>query len=505
MVQQPIKEQLNWKSNSSVPLNLDSKQFFETLHLPRYLEPMEDIRKELSFESQTFGNDESNEIKGKNYFRSIIVPPFAMSFSLFFGLLNLFSFSALLTSTTTKRKKTAKLLSHAILGSIFIAYPLISSSEAVKSEAFQHFGKQVNPAVKVLSAWVIDAQPLMYPIGNWLSSVAGQEAIENKLLSLVSHDVSEQTLSTSIGEKRNSESPSTSNQLSHLDKTESAQLAPASKPVSKNKHLGMALKGNYHQLSYGKDNLPSHSLELLQAVTENGKDSVLVDVSPVGDPANEDWVIYDSKVMKDDVCVLGRKTSDSLYHIKSSAWRTARHGSCANKSKGERLPTLGQMMRAINRTPSSLPVIVQLHEDLTGEVYCGRYIALSKTIEKTLPRKEIIWATPSRSVLGCFSEFNSQTAYTMPKYSSDSVILDAKTHTKANRSEWKRLKLLEKGLEHKLSAVSANLISGLVEEAPFISGTLMDKRLLNSNNKKELDSLQKWVLLLDENGQISSN
>jgi len=513
IVQNPIKEKLEWTKSSPVPLTLDHNAFFEQLHAPRYLAPIAEIKNELDREGQTYGDGQANEEKGKAYYRSIIVPPFAMAFSLFFGLLNLFSFSATLASMLTKKKILGKLTAWAVVGAIFVAYPLVSSSSAVKSEAFAYFStemeKQTSSVVPNLAAWVIDAQPIMYPVGNTLAGLAGQESIEAWLIEHVGpHGGAQQDFigardSDPLSETDNAggDNSDTSTSPDGEDDTSSVPVKATSDNASQS---GEQNNVEFYSLLHGSDTADSHSLALLEEQVSLGR-SVLVDVSPIGNPENEDWVIYDSKMLKGDVCIVGKRTKDTLYHLRPASWRAARHGMCEKDKNNARMPSLGAMMRAIDKAPGNHPVIIELNETVTGEVYCNRYQALADNIKGTVTSKPIKWATSSRSVLGCLIDEKASGAdvyFHMPKHSSRTQALKAAAHDRANLSEWKRLKALEHGAEPTMSSIPLSTLDALFVEAPHLSGIIADAPLLDVDVKGHLDAHGKSALSINEKGVI---
>lgn len=515
MVQNPIKDKLEWTKASPVPLTLDHNAFFEQLHAPRYLAPISEIKDELDREGQTYGDGQANEEKGKAYYRSIIVPPFAMAFSLFFGLLNLFSFSATLASMLTKKKILGKLAAWATVGAIFVAYPLVSSSSAVKSEAFAYFStemeKQTSPVVPHLAAWVIDAQPIMYPVGNTLAGLAGQESIEAWLIDKVGpHGGTQQDFvgTRSDSERLTGDDDDYGNESQTETPSDDNEIPSSATPDTTPSDTGAFAESNnteYYSLLHGSDTADSHSLALLDEQVSLGR-SVLVDISPIGKPENEDWVIYDSKMLKGDVCVVGKRTKDTLYHLRPASWRAARHGMCEKDKDNARMPSLGAMMRAIDKAPGNQPVIIELNETVTGEVYCNRYQALADNIKRTVTSKPIKWATSSRSVLGCLIDekaSGTDVYFHMPKYSSRTQALKAAAHDRANVSEWKRLKALEHGAEPTMSSIPLSTLESLFIEAPHLSGIIADAPLLDTDVKGHLKNNNKSALSLNENGVIT--
>jgi hypothetical protein len=167
------------------------------------------------------------------------------------------------------------------------------------------------------------------------------------------------------------------------------------------------------------------------------------------------------------------------------------------------MPSIGSMMRSVNRSDLNAPAIIQLNEGLTGEVYCSRYRAVVDDINKLIDSKEIIWSTPSRSVLGCFADMKDEDIlFSMPLYASKTDELKSKDHSKANLHEWDRLKKLEKGAVVRIDSLSPAAVSQVLTEAPFLTGLIIDEKLITKDTTEVLNQKGKWLLSIQENGII---
>jgi hypothetical protein len=506
MIQNPIKRKLEWTVAAPVSLKMTPDVFFETVHLPRYLEPMMDMKLQLLSEGETYADGQINETKGKDYYRSIIVPPFAMSFSLFFGLLNLFSFTGTVFTWVINRKWLAKIASTSVVGAVFIGYPLLFSSPAVQSKAFEYFSdqleKETHPILPHFAAWVIDTQPIMYPIGHNLSKVVGQSKVEEYLLGL--HHAAPSVRSAS------SMSPSQESEPVEVAPVKNAapvEIAPAVEPIqieNEDSTRDIADWGVYQRLSVSTAKEPPHSLSLLAKSAQAGK-GIMIDVMPIGELMNEDWVVYDSKVVNGEICLLGRRVVGALASIKASSWAVSRYGNCSNEN-AETLASLNTVLRAAVRTNDVKPIIVQLNDSVTGEVYCKRYDALRQRISSTVKGRKVIWTTSSRSVLGCLANVDESehVAYTISNYSEKADSLKSKKHDAISRDEWSRLKTVESGQSETFSELSPSFLETLLFEAPFLKGVIVHERLLNKHNNTLIEDAGKWVMSMNDAGEIVS-
>lgn len=507
LVQGPIKDKLEWKSSENISLRLDADQFYQDLHYPRYEKSFMDMKNKLMIDVNLFADGQSKAEEGKDYYRSIIVPPLAMSFSLFFGLLNLFSVFGICCAFVIKSPIYAKTVSIGTLSLVFFVYPFAMPSKTVESEAFNYFQDQLEKdypkALSYGAAWVIDAQPIMYPIGHHISNVIYQREIEGYLRELEAEHTVTNTNSEATEENIYIENQTESKVVKNRE-NESNAVNKVSSNLSQDT-LNMTSVVYQDQSSGAKPQWP-YSLALLDNTSSLNND-VIFDVSPIGKPANEDWVVFNKSLFKGRVCVPGKRKVDSLYHMNSSAWNNATHGSC-NQNDKTNLPTLGAYLRKINRTFSDdSRVIVNFNETLIGEVRCNRYENVINKVIKTLDTENITIATPSVSILGCFHNLESQinTAFKLPRYNKNGQSLIASNHNKMSWSEWRRLKTLEAGGEVTFSSLSHGDLTNLFDGHPFLDTVLIDEHFYSGKNKALLKERNINALIIDETNLIKGN
>lgn len=505
LVQKPIKDKLEWQSNKNISLNLDADMFFKQLHYPRYEKSFMDTKEKLMIDVNLFADGQAKEEDGKDYYRSIIVPPMAMSFSLFFGLLNLFSVFGICCTFFIKNKIVAKSVSIGSLTLIFFVYPLALPSKTVESDAFIYFQSQLEKDYpKLLSygaAWVVDAQPIMYPIGHALSQVIFQEDVEAYLREIESseHNSIESEAYTDTEQKTYSEQQTEiPGDLLDNNKFETIKITgPRGKEVGSVAKRTLADVTYQNQSTGTQPNWP-YSFTLLDA-TQASDNGVYFDVSPIGRPVHEDWVIFNKSRFLGQVCVAGKTRIDSLYHMNDAAWRNATHGNCQTKDK-VKLPNVGAYLRKINRTFSlDTPVLVSFNETLISEVRCNRYQNIIDKVSKTLKTSHLTVSTSSISILGCFHNLDSNinTAFKLPRYSKHGKTLLSTDHDKMSVKEWRRLKTLENGGEIKLSSLSQRDLKNLLDGHAFLDAILIDKHFLDKDNKLLLDERQIDTFVVD--------
>lgn len=508
LVQNPIKEKLEWESAENILLNLDADMFFKQLHYPRYEKIFMDKKNQLMIDVQLFADGQSNEKKGKDYYRSIIVPPMAMSFSLFFGLLNVFSVFGVCCAFTIKNKVIAKSVSIGSLTLVFFIYPLTFPSKTVESKAFTYFQTELEKdfpkLISYAAAWVVDTQPIMYPIGHNLANVIRQEEVEAYLreIELANNKPVQLEETDSSAESINSNMP-VAQQPAPLNSIEETQ-AISTQGSEDNASAKMASSelAYQNQSTAEQPNWP-YSLALLDATKKTGN-GIYFDVSPIGKPVNEDWVIFNKTRFVGKVCVPGKRAADSLYHMNSTAWKNATHGSCKTKEKVN-LPTVGAYLRKINRTfAADTPVLVNFNESLISEVRCNRYSNIINKVNKTLKTSQLTVSTSSISVLGCFYNIdrNINTAFKIPRYSKDGKNLLSSDHSKISFKEWRRLKALENGGEIKLSSLSQIHLKSLLDNHDFLDAVLIDNHFLNKENKLLLNERKISTFIVDNTNLI---
>jgi hypothetical protein len=507
MIQAPIKDKLQWEQDSNIAVDLSPEDFLQRIHKPKYIKVYLEQKEELEKDGQYFGDDEVFEERGKSYYRSIVVPPMAMAFSLFFGLLNLLAFIRAIISLKFKNPIHAQAIAVTSMAGVFVLIPFLFPSETVKSKAFNYFEAQLTndyPAVLgTISAWVVDTQPMVYPIGHAITGLVQQEKLEAALKEYL-YDPEIHDKKTRIAQNDDFLSEETSF-LDDVEVVENQIVVPPSsttekaiKLTSTSAESAIELSFNRQSESDGKEHAYSKGLVKNTIESDTG---IMFDISPIGAPEDEKWVIYDKPNFNDDICIPGRRAYDTLRNITETQWRAGFHGTCsAGNGMLERLPSLGSYLSALSQRTNS-PIIVSLQEDIAGEVFCHRYTSLIETVSNKLGNENIIYSTPSVSVLGCFNSLSSSyiTAFEMPLYSDSPVAIKAKDHKWMTRAEWGRLKGASKGEKPTLSRIDTKDLDLLLEHHPFLDVMLIDSFLHSDSVNRTLDKHNTTPFLMEGN------
>jgi len=174
LIQQPLKQALHLdSSHPPVALNLSEVQFRDQILVPAISKELEKERSRLLSSSGQFADGAKKEAEGKQYVRSILVPPVAMGFSMFFALLNLSGVVAALCLLAGGRRIWVNSARAAFLAAV-VALPLVFSGQIAQTKTFQsivHETQQATtPALGKFIVWIGNLQPVIYPIGHALAS-----------------------------------------------------------------------------------------------------------------------------------------------------------------------------------------------------------------------------------------------------------------------------------------------------------------------------------------------
>ncbi len=168
-IQAPLKKHLHLATNHApVSLSLSEMQFRDEILMPVITKKLKKERIRLLSNSRQFANGAEKADEGKQYVRSILVPPVAMGFSMFFALLNLSSVVAgvwLLSGGKPWLALTARITFLLAL----IILPLIFSGEIARTKTFQNIihetEKSTGPVLSGFIIWLSSLQPVIYPVG----------------------------------------------------------------------------------------------------------------------------------------------------------------------------------------------------------------------------------------------------------------------------------------------------------------------------------------------------
>lgn len=173
-VQQPLREALGLGASAMpVAIDLSQRAFRDEILVPQIERNLAKERARLLAVTEFFADGEPYAEEGKNYVRSILIPPIAMGLSLLFGLLNMATLGAALL-TRSSLPKAAASISKLIFVLLVVIGPLLVSSKIAESEPFQ---KIVNETQESLGAgryyvvWLTSLQPVVYPLGAVLGDI----------------------------------------------------------------------------------------------------------------------------------------------------------------------------------------------------------------------------------------------------------------------------------------------------------------------------------------------
>lgn len=168
VVQAPLKEALGLESAApSVAINLSERDFHDQILSPQVEKKLIQERTLLLAQTAYFADGEPYAESGKNYVRSVILPPVAMGLSLFFGLLNLASLGAAQLSRLHLSASAIRALKLAFI-LLLVFGPLIFSSEIAQTESFQKIVDEAQASLGIgryFVIWLTGLQPLIYPLG----------------------------------------------------------------------------------------------------------------------------------------------------------------------------------------------------------------------------------------------------------------------------------------------------------------------------------------------------
>jgi len=510
LIQKPLKAETGWNKSSPMSLSLSPESFLEQVIKPKYVNEYQKMKVSLQEDGKQFANDYKKEEQGKGYYRAVIVPPLAMSFSLLFGILNLFAFTASMMAIGVKRPK---IISASLVGITFVAYPLIFTSNTVESGTFKYFQEQLNqsyPSVlSHFSAWVVDTQPIVYPIGHQAGLLFQQKKVERFIINnLIDNTYLNEP--TNEQQKHNEVSSVAENPYEQpLQRTPKNVHSITQKPASQ---ISQAQLSNNRinnkvirrQNAKSKMNWP-HSLALLEESAANF-DGIMFDLSPIGHPKDENWVVYDKNRFDKDVCILGRRNYDSLYHMSEAVWKTSMHGDCSDSwENGIKMPSVSRYIRKINqKVLQDQLIMISLRETITGEVYCQRYKNIINKLTSNIEPNNILFSTPSLSVLGCFEQLpNSlRTAFELPHFQKDANDLTTQNHNVLSMNEWRRIKRIESGSTITLREIPVGQLNELINNHPFLDSLLIDEQLLTKQVTQLLDEKSMSVFLMDNSNLI---
>jgi len=174
LIQKPLKQALHLDDqHAPVSLNLSEVQFRDQVLMPIITKELEKERAELLASSEQFADGATKEADGKQYVRSILIPPVAMGFSMFFALLNL---AAVVAGASLLAGASRNIVNTVRLGFIvaIVVLPLLFAGEIAQTRTFQTIEQQTSKALGPIGSgfisWLGNLQPVVYPIGHVIAN-----------------------------------------------------------------------------------------------------------------------------------------------------------------------------------------------------------------------------------------------------------------------------------------------------------------------------------------------
>lgn len=151
-------------------INLDASiEEFKTSYFNREIQRITD-RETTRIKSppSSYGNGMPNYEFGRQSMRAVIVPPIALSSSLFFSLCNLAGLVALLIPGGTIIKYTVQIAFMCVV----LLFPLFISNEINSSKAYQNLETSLqkkSPTISIALHWLVHSEPIYYSLGRVIS------------------------------------------------------------------------------------------------------------------------------------------------------------------------------------------------------------------------------------------------------------------------------------------------------------------------------------------------
>lgn len=168
LIQTPLKEALGLAPSADpVALNLSERTFREIILIPSLENQLAKERARLLARTEFFADGEPYAEDGKQYVRSVLVPPVAMGLSLFFGLFNL---GGLVAAVLARAQLPATTLTFGKVAFIVLVViiPLLLPSHIARTEPFQKIVDETQSTLGMgrhYVGWLTSLQPAVYPLG----------------------------------------------------------------------------------------------------------------------------------------------------------------------------------------------------------------------------------------------------------------------------------------------------------------------------------------------------
>lgn len=458
---QPIQDQLHEAlqprdEQMVIALNLTPEQFRDQILLPSYLAYADAERQRLYADAQLLANGQPREEEGKQYVRALIVPPIAMGFSLFFALVNAIGLAA---SVPVLMGFKRRWLPHLIKvgGLLFVVtIPMLSSAAVTQTPTYRYFNDEFQRSMTtggaLFATWVINTQPVVYPVGR-LTSYIAPPLVSSRVEAKESSDVvnGHSQVTQGIVDKVEQEkgdpttvsppSISSSSPLKTVDNGNGASPGDHGNTPLSVVHLDVS-KPLETQLATLHENTPHHA--------------ALIDVQQLSDGH---WAIHRSPVITgEDTCLTNFSRAMDISRVSSLQWRAARHGGCGSDAIAKRpvsIPLAVDFARVIQRNADEAALWVHFQPTLLGEVNCHAVRREADQIAEVLGSHRFIAVASTPQVLSCFARQERQydIAYFGPEYGEPHAEGDRQLRG-MNLAEIQRLRERARGVGYRPQALT---------------------------------------------------
>ena len=174
LIQIPLKKAFKLSDDQApVLLNLSEAQFRDQVLMPVITKELEKQRTGLLASAIQFLDGAEKEAIGKQYVRSVLVPPIAMGFSMFFALWNLTKVASSIWQLRGKSEKHAIFFQGGFLILVVVIPLFVFSGEIAQTKTFQSIESETSKAIGPLGSgfiiWLSNLQPIVYPLGHFLA------------------------------------------------------------------------------------------------------------------------------------------------------------------------------------------------------------------------------------------------------------------------------------------------------------------------------------------------
>lgn len=170
VVQKRARKELGWHRPGPVPLDLGERGFLHKVALPKARERGDEALRSMEEKRRALGHDQRYASAGRSYIKDVIVPPIALSFSLFFGLLNLLNVGkeAAFGLFGWPRKGWLNRGVKALILIVVIFGPFAFRNRISNSQAYDRMLTQAHQTLGLAAwpfGWIMRAEPAAYPTG----------------------------------------------------------------------------------------------------------------------------------------------------------------------------------------------------------------------------------------------------------------------------------------------------------------------------------------------------